>query len=234
VVVVILLVLDKYNNIIYDNNIYYTMMKILVYSFNFDNILPTSSTNTTTGTTISTNNNTNISITNDMQYDQLFNITIQPMVQPNSQPNVPENKTTISIDDSSSMLQKMLIHSNFVFDLRNINDTAPSELTGLDMELITYFLNNTDMMEYLSSVIKILNNVLQYIKSGYMIIGFGCASGRRKSIFASEYISRYINKTLQNTNYRDYTLIIKHFSITDWINKYDDKNKIRERKIYPV
>jgi len=123
---------------------------------------------------------------------------------------------------------------NFIFDLKAVNDTAPSELTGLDMELISYFLNNKEMTTYVDSIVKILTLVLQETKVGDLNIAFGCPSGRRKSVFVSEYITRFINKTLQRMNNRDYKLTIKHLSTKDWIDKYSDKDKIKERIIFPV
>lgn len=184
-------------------------MNIVIYSFKFED-----KNNTSNDTSVNT-------------YTDQYNTTTDNSTNYTSQSTSDNTGQT----GSEPELPKV---SNFIFDLRSINDTAPSELTGLDMELITYFLHNNDMMDYIGHIIKLLDTVIQNFRSGDMIIGFGCASGRRKSIFTSEYVARYMNKTLQAMHCRDYTLVIKHMSTSDWINKYDDKEKIKQRKIYPV
>jgi RNase adaptor protein for sRNA GlmZ degradation len=134
---------------------------------------------------------------------------------------------------SQSYNDKSIENTNFLFDLYAVPNDSASEFTGLDAEVITYFLKNKEMIEFLSYIINILKHII-HTDIDNLMIGFKCITGQQRSVFVAEYIGRFINKTLQEMQKKKYVLSIKHLSGKNWNNKYQNGDKIIDRIIYPV
>lgn len=89
----------------------------------------------------------------------------------------------------------------FVFDCRGILNPGRVEkykkLSGLDLPVQDYLLNNTKMPLFLNHVKGLLDiTVSDYIFRGFenLQINFGCTGGQHRSVFASEQIAIYLKK----------------------------------------
>jgi RNase adaptor protein for sRNA GlmZ degradation len=102
-----------------------------------------------------------------------------------------------------------------IFDLRCIEPPIiKADVNGNDDSVKKYLETNTLMPDYLKSVKNILCITIDaYLHNGEssMTIGFGCISGRHRSVYATEKIANWIISKYPNINIQ-----ISHTNKDNW------------------
>lgn len=87
----------------------------------------------------------------------------------------------------------------FVFDCRGILNPYKFEnlkyLTGKDKEVEEFFVEKTDMPEFIESIKKIIDiTINNYLEREFsdLQINFGCTGGQHRSVYSAEKIALYI------------------------------------------
>jgi aminoglycoside/choline kinase family phosphotransferase len=95
----------------------------------------------------------------------------------------------------------------FVFDCRAIHNPGRYEqyqsLTGRDVEVVAFFLNEPQMAEFLDSAEKIVSmSVKKYIQRGYanLSVNFGCTGGQHRSVYAAESMAEFLRENFPQIN----------------------------------
>ncbi|MRT93347.1 RNase adapter RapZ [Ancylomarina sp. 16SWW S1-10-2] len=125
---------------------------------------------------------------------------------------VKKDKLNVSIQSFS--YQKEIKPDGFVFDCRMIDD--PAEDTSFDVNctkqayLATFFTEKTGMPAFLKSVCGLLDMAIGKAKKQDMMqlnIYFGCVGGQHRSVYAANYIAKYLNDN------SDVDVNLKHLEI---------------------
>lgn len=109
----------------------------------------------------------------------------------------------------------------FVFDCRFIHNPGRYEtyikLTGRDHQVIEFFKEKTDILDFLAQIKPILDNSVQtYIKRNFssLSIFFGCTGGQHRSVFSADHIAVY----LKNKYDVNVTLFHREQEAKNWNN----------------
>jgi hypothetical protein len=102
----------------------------------------------------------------------------------------------------------------FVFDCRGILNPGRLETmtskTGKDKEVIDFLEQQTEMPQFLHSVLDIVDITVQdYIKRNFnsLYVSFGCTGGQHRSVYAAEALARHLkNKFKVKVNLIHYVL----------------------------
>lgn len=99
----------------------------------------------------------------------------------------------------------------FVFDCRAIHNPGRyvqyKELTGKDIEVISFFEKTNDMKDFLSPVKKLVAmSVERYMKRNFsnLQVNFGCTGGQHRSVYAAEQLAKYLADTF------DVKVVVRH------------------------
>ena len=90
----------------------------------------------------------------------------------------------------------------YVFDCRAINNPGKferySNLTGLDKPVIEFLKEEREMVSFLDSIYKLVDNhVKRYMDRSFthLMIAFGCTGGQHRSVYAAQNIAKHISNT---------------------------------------
>ncbi len=99
----------------------------------------------------------------------------------------------------------------FVFDCRGIHNPGRYEeyktKTGRDSEVIDFFLQNTEIDEFINIAFKLVSfNIKDYIKRDFesLMISFGCTGGQHRSVYCADKLADRIKSEFQ------VNIILKH------------------------
>jgi UPF0042 nucleotide-binding protein len=89
----------------------------------------------------------------------------------------------------------------FVYDCRFIYNPGKMEefwdMTGKDKEVIKFLDERKDMQEFLNSVFKITDSVIEnYLERNFtdLMLSFGCTGGQHRSVYAAEKTGAYLKE----------------------------------------
>lgn len=95
----------------------------------------------------------------------------------------------------------------FVFDCRSINNPGRYDefknLTGKDVEVENFLLNNSGVLEFLELTEKLVSlSVKEYIQLGYahLEVNFGCTGGQHRSVYCAENMAKFLKDKFPNVN----------------------------------
>ena len=95
----------------------------------------------------------------------------------------------------------------FVFDCRSINNPGRYDefknLTGKDVEVENFLLNNSGVLEFLELAEKLVSlSVKEYIQLGYahLEVNFGCTGGQHRSVYCAENMAKFLKDKFPNVN----------------------------------
>lgn len=109
----------------------------------------------------------------------------------------------------------------FVFDCRGILNPYRfgnlKYLTGKDKEVEEFFVEKTDMSEFIESIKKIIDiTINNYLEREFsdLQINFGCTGGQHRSVYSAEKIALYIIE-----NYPQTRVSLVHRNSKNWMLK---------------
>lgn len=71
------------------------------------------------------------------------------------------------------------------------------DMTGKDKEVIKFLDERKDMQEFLNSVFKITDSVIEnYLERNFtdLMLSFGCTGGQHRSVYAAEKTGAYLKE----------------------------------------
>lgn len=109
----------------------------------------------------------------------------------------------------------------FVFDCRGILNPYRfgnlKYLTGKDKEIEDFFIEKTDMPEFIESIKKIIDiTINNYLEREFsdLQINFGCTGGQHRSVYSAEKIALYIIEKYPQTR-----VSLVHRNSKNWMLK---------------
>lgn len=109
----------------------------------------------------------------------------------------------------------------FVFDCRGILNPYRfgnlKYLTGKDKEVEEFFVEKTDMPEFIESIKKIIDiTINNYLEREFsdLQINFGCTGGQHRSVYSAEKIALYIIEKYPQTR-----VSLVHTNSKNWMLK---------------